>query len=184
MTLQNALKRTLKKCCNLPQSNRQEKASVTAIQNNSSVDQQHELCVVKATEQDIAAIQKLLTHYASLGDLLPRTRSDITKNLQHFRLIKHNEEVLACGSLENFTDELAEIRSLMVAKTMKGKGLGGILVEDLIQLAETRNVKRLMALTYVPGFFHKMGFKTVDKNIFPEKLQGYILYTAVSSMYW
>jgi len=145
---------------------------VNAIQNESSVDQQDELRVVKATEQDIPAIQKLLTHYASLGDLLPRTRSDITKNLEHFRLIKQNETVLACGSLENFTEELAEIRSLMVDKSMKGKGLGAILVSKLIELAEDRKVKRLMALTYVPGFFHKMGFKTVDKNIFPEKVWG------------
>jgi len=80
--------------------------------------------------------------------------------------------VLACGSLEHFTDELAEVRSLMVAADIKGGGLGRKIVENLIATAKTRGVSRVMALTYVPIFFHKLGFKTVDKDIFPEKIWG------------
>ena len=128
--------------------------------------------VDKATADDIAGIQKLVNHYSSMGDLLPRTKSDISNNLKHFRVIRQDNEVVACGSLEHFTDELAEIRSLMVAANIKRGGLGRKIVEELIKTAQQRGVVRLMALTYVPEFFHKLGFITVNKDIFPEKIWG------------
>ncbi len=128
--------------------------------------------VRQACKDDVAGIQRLLNHYASLGDLLPRTKADIIEQLEHFRVIERHGHVVACGSLEHFTDELAEVRSLMVNEKIKGGGLGRKIVSTLIDIAEQRGVKRLMALTYVPDFFHKLGFKTVDKNIFPEKVWG------------
>jgi len=128
--------------------------------------------VEKADESDIAGIQRLLNHYAAMGDLLPRTKSDIIENLEHFRVIRRNQVVVACGSLEHFTDELAEVRSLMVAADIKGGGLGRKIVENLIETAKRRCVGRIMALTYVPQFFHKLGFITVNKDIFPEKIWG------------
>lgn len=132
--------------------------------------------VSPAQSSDVAHIQVLLNHYASMGDLLPRTKQDIIDNLEHFRVIRgetfETPKVIACGALENFTDELAEIRSLMVSSEIKQKGLGKKIVTDLIDLARQRKVKRVMALTYVPIFFHKLGFKTVDKAIFPEKIWG------------
>ena len=125
-----------------------------------------------AVASDIPAIQSLLNHYASMGDLLPRTRADIEKNLPHFHVVEIDGELLACGSLEHFTEELAEVRSLMVRTDIKRSGLGRAIVQELINLARSRKVKRLMALTYVPEFFHRMGFKTVNKEIFPEKIWG------------
>ena len=132
----------------------------------------HSSVVEKAKPEDVGKIQELLKHYASMGDLLPRTKQDIIDNLEHFRVIRQEGNVIACGSLEHFSDELAEIRSLMVDENVKSKGLGRAIVEELINIASDRKVKRLMALTYVPKFFHKLGFKTVDKSIFPEKIWG------------
>lgn len=128
--------------------------------------------VLAASENDVASIQTLLNHYATMGALLPRKKDDIIQNLAHFRIIKHGNDVVACGSLEHFTDELAEIRSLMVKQDIKRSGYGKLIVEDLLKTAKQRQVKRVMALTYVPAFFHKLGFKTVNKDIFPEKVWG------------
>ena len=33
-------------------------------------------------------------------------------------------------------------------------------------------LKRLMARTYVPAFFHKLGFETVTMDTLPEKVWG------------
>jgi amino-acid N-acetyltransferase len=126
----------------------------------------------EAAKADILAIQALLAHYAGMGELLPRRRQDIVDNLVHFRVIEDQGEILACGALENFTEELAEVRSLMVKQSHKGRGLGKLIVEDIIAAAKNRGVRRLMALTYVPEFFHKLGFRTVKKEIFPEKVWG------------
>ncbi|MFT5571546.1 MAG: amino-acid N-acetyltransferase [Cryomorphaceae bacterium] len=131
-----------------------------------------QLPVRAATSDDISGIQVLLNHYAGMGDLLPRTKTDIIANIEHFRVIEHDSTIIACGSLEHFTEELAEVRSLMVASDIKGGGLGRKIVADLIDIALQRNVGRLMALTYVPEFFHRLGFRTVEKDIFPEKVWG------------
>lgn len=125
-----------------------------------------------ARASDVAQIQALLNHYASMGDLLPRTKNDIIANLEHFKVIEKEGKIIACGSLENFTIELAEIRSLMVAKDIKRGGYGSRIIQDLIKSAQAKGVKRLMALTYVPEFFHKFEFVTVNKEIFPEKIWG------------
>ena len=130
------------------------------------------LCERAAEDNDVPQIQALLKHYAGMGDLLARSKSDIIANLEHFRVIESDCRVIACGSLEHFTHELAEIRSLMVSEDIKGSGLGAMIVTKLVEIATARKVKRLMALTYVPDFFHKFGFKTVDKEIFPEKVWG------------
>lgn len=125
-----------------------------------------------ALDADVADIHRLLGHYAAMGDLLPRTKTDVENNLAHFRVIDDGDKVIACGSLEHFTDELAEVRSLMVDEAMKGRGLGQKIVQDLIVQARSTNTKRVMALTYVPEFFHRLGFITVSKEIFPEKIWG------------
>ncbi len=43
-------------------------------------------------------------------------------------------------------------------------------MERIIAEAKSIGLKRLMALTYVPVFFHKLGFRTVPKNTLPEKV--------------
>lgn len=125
-----------------------------------------------ATSADVNAICQLLEHYAAQGDLLPRSEQDVRDNLALFRVIDGENGILACGSLEHFTEELAEIRSLMVDQNAKGRGLGREIVLNLLEFARTTPTKRVMALTYVPEFFHSMGFETVSKQIFPEKVWG------------
>lgn len=131
-----------------------------------------ELAVRSAKPEDIPGVQILLNHYADMGALLPRTKTDINDNLEHFKVIEYYDEIIACGSLEHFTETLAEIRSLMVNNNIKHAGLGRKIVENLLATARQRKVERVMALTYVPEFFHKLGFVTVDKDIFPEKIWG------------
>jgi len=67
----------------------------------------NDLVVRPASIDDVKGVQVLLNHYASMGDLLPRTKSDIIDNIDHFRVIEHEQQIIACGSLENFTPELA-----------------------------------------------------------------------------
>lgn len=141
--------------------------------NNSLSEQKKVIYEIRdASPNDVPHILNLLSHYAAMGDLLPRNKTDLVKNLMHFRVISEGENILACGSLEHFSDDLAEIRSLMVREESKGLGLGKKIVEGLIAIAKERDVHRVMALTYVPNFFHTMGFETVNKDIFPEKIWG------------
>lgn len=132
---------------------------------------------------DVAEIAELLLHYSQMGNLLARNQADIEQYIDNFYVIREPSEntpdkptkkraVIACGALEHFSEELVEIRSLVVNPKHHGNGLGRILVERLIDLAKHRQAKRVMALTYSVGFFEKLGFIVVDKAIFPEKIWG------------
>lgn len=121
---------------------------------------------------DVPEIHHLLEQYAAQGNLLPRTMNELYRHLRDFFVAEVSGRVAGCGALEIFTESLGEIRSLVVHDDFKGQGLGRLLVERLIEEARRIGLKRLMALTYVPVFFHKLGFTTVPKDTLPEKVWG------------
>ena len=123
-----------------------------------------------AAIHDVPEIHHLLEIYSAQGNLLPRSMSEMYRHLRDFFVIEVNGHVAACAALEIFTENLGEVRSLVVADEFKGKGFGRMLVERVAQEARTIELKRLMALTYVAPFFHKLGFKTVPKETLPEKV--------------
>jgi len=121
---------------------------------------------------DVPVIHHLLEIYAAKGNLLPRTMSEIYRHLRDFFVIEIGDKVVACGALEIFTEDLGEVRSLVVDEAHEGRGLGRLLVERITDEARAIGLKRLMALTYVPAFFHKLGFQTVAMDTLPEKVWG------------
>lgn len=121
---------------------------------------------------DVPYIHHLLEIYAAQGNLLPRTMNELYRHLRDFFVIEMHGKVAACGALEIFTEDLGEVRSLVVDDGFKGRGFGRLLVERLIEEARVIGLRRLMALTYVAPFFHKLGFKTVSKDTLPEKVWG------------
>lgn len=121
---------------------------------------------------DVPTLHHLLEIYAAKGNLLPRTMSELYRHLRDFFVIEIDGQVVACGALEIFTEDLGEVRSLVVDEVHEGRGLGRMLVERITAEARTIGLKRLMALTYVPAFFHKLGFQTVAMDTLPEKVWG------------
>ena len=98
--------------------------------------------------------------------------SELYRHLRDFFVVEIGGTIAACAALEIFTEDLGEVRSLAVADEFKNRGLGRMLVKRLMAEAQTIGLRRLMALTYAPEFFHKLGFKTVSKDTLPEKVWG------------
>lgn len=121
---------------------------------------------------DVPTIHHLLEIYAAKGNLLPRTFSELYRHLRDFFVIEIDGRVVACAALEIFTEDLGEVRSLVVDEAHERRGLGRLLVERVLDEARTIGLRRVMALTYVPPFFHKLGFRTVGKETLPEKVWG------------
>jgi amino-acid N-acetyltransferase len=121
---------------------------------------------------DVPEIHHLLETYASKGNLLPRTMSELYRHLRDFFVIEIDGRVAAIGALEIFTEDLGEVRSLVVAEEYERRGLGRLMVQRIVAEARRIGLRRLMALTYVPTFFHKLGFKTVPMETLPEKVWG------------
>ncbi len=132
---------------------------------------EHPAPMVRPAEiHDVPEIHHLLEIYSAQGNLLPRTMNELYRHLRDFFVVEVNGKLAACGALEIFTESLGEVRSLVVDDAFKGRGFGRLLVQRIADEARTIGLKRLMALTYVAPFFHKLGFTTVPKDTLPEKV--------------
>lgn len=126
--------------------------------------------VRKATLRDIPALLQLINGYAAQGIMLPRTEFEISENIRDFTVVYAGPELLGCGALHFYTPVSGEVRSLAVAPSIKGGGIGRLLVEALEKEAVHNDLHTIFAFTYVPGFFHKLGFFQVDRGLLPLKV--------------
>jgi len=127
----------------------------------------------KAVIEDVKSIHKILSTYGAQGLLLPRPLSELYDHLRDFFVLVENSEedrLLGACALGVCWDDLAEIRSLAVAEDQQGKGHGSQLVKACLDEAYSLGLKRVFALTYVEGFFEKMGFREVEKSVLPHKV--------------
>lgn len=123
-----------------------------------------------ATVADVTEIHDLLQYYAKLDRLLPRSTEEIIERLGSFLISEQNSALAGCVSLDVFTPELGEVRSLAVDPDFAHLGHGRVLVEQLEVEARRLGLQRLMALTLVPEFFDKLGFETTVMDTLPEKV--------------
>lgn len=123
----------------------------------------------KANMRDIPGMLSLINTYATQGIMLPRTEFEIAEGIRDFIVAEEASELIGCGALHIYTPAAAEVRSLAVDSVRKGKGAGRALVEALEAEAVSFGVTSLFAFTYVPGFFHKLGYTQVDRGLLPQK---------------
>ncbi|WP_457621481.1 N-acetyltransferase [Persephonella sp.] len=124
----------------------------------------------KANVKDAHQIFKILQSYAIKGILLPRSLNSIYEHIRDFFVYEVDGKIAGVCSLHIFWEDLAEIKSLAILPEYQGKGIGKKLVEKCIEDARSLGVKKVFALTYVPQFFEKLGFRTVEKSEFPQKV--------------
>ena len=126
----------------------------------------------KAQIGDVKDIQKLLMTFASRGDMLPRSLSELYESVRDFYVFVENGTLLGAAALHIVWDDLAEVRSVAVAEESGRKGIGSQLVQACITEAREIGLKRIFCLTYKPEFFGKHGFRLVDKSELPHKVWG------------
>ena len=120
---------------------------------------------------DVDAIFEMLELYVAEGIVLKRSREDINFFIGNFVVAEQAGKVCGCAALRDFGNDLLELRSVVIHPQLQGKGVGRILVEELIaSLRKQRSEWRLFTLTTTPAFFKKLGFKEVEKELFPEKI--------------
>jgi amino-acid N-acetyltransferase len=126
----------------------------------------------KAQIKDVKEIQKLLMNFASRGDMLSRSLSELYESLRDFYVCEDEGELLGTAALHIVWDDLAEVRSVAVTEHAGRKGIGSQLVQACIAEARQIGLKRVFCLTYKPDFFAKHGFRLVDKSELPHKVWG------------
>ena len=126
----------------------------------------------KAQISDVKEIQRLLITFASRGDMLSRSLSEIYESLRDFYVCEESGVILGAAALHIVWDDLAEVRSVAVSEEAGRKGLGSQLVQACIAEAREIGLRRIFCLTYKPDFFGKHGFHLVDKSELPHKVWG------------
>jgi amino-acid N-acetyltransferase len=126
----------------------------------------------KAQIGDVKEIQKLLLMFASRGDMLSRSLSEIYESLRDFYVFEEEGNLLGTAALHIVWDDLAEVRSVAVVEDAGRKGIGSQLVQACITEARQIGLRRIFCLTYKPEFFGKHGFLLVDKSELPHKVWG------------
>ncbi len=126
----------------------------------------------KAQISDVKDIQKLLTFFASRGDMLSRSLSELYESIRDFYICEEEGRLIGTAALHIVWDDLAEVRSVAVAEDAGRKGVGTQVVQACIDEAKELGLKRVFCLTYKPDFFARFGFRVVDKSELPHKVWG------------
>ena len=125
----------------------------------------------KARLQDAYSIYRLVDNFSHDGTLLRRAYAEICKNIRTFTVVESdNDEFFGCAALHVYGPHLAEIRSIVVRSTIRGKGGGRLLVESLLAEAEENGIKCVCLFTRIPTFFEHFRFRIADHNSLREKV--------------
>lgn len=123
-----------------------------------------------AVMSDVDGIYDLIDEASRTSTVLPRSRDSICENLRDYLVAEIDQQLVGCGALHIWGVHLAEVRSLVVAASMRGHGVGGRIVQGLIEEARRLHLQRLFVLTDSEKFFFRQGFVSVDRGTLPHKV--------------
>jgi amino-acid N-acetyltransferase len=128
------------------------------------------MTIVKATMQDVSAIQTLVNQFAKQGQMLLISKNEIYEHLFEYLLCKDGDEIVGVAALRPVWEDMAEIRSLAVAPHKQRTGIGLDLVALQLERAKEYGFKRVFALTYREDFFKEAGFGLTTLDALPKKI--------------
>ena len=112
-----------------------------------------------ARTSDVSAIKRLVAPLADQRILMAKETVAYYESLQEFRIAESGDgEVIGCGALHVMWEDLAEVRTLATSEAWRGKGVGHVLVESLLEEARALGVSRVFCLTFEVDFFKRHGF--------------------------
>ncbi|WP_445142136.1 N-acetyltransferase [Campylobacter sp.] len=118
-------------------------------------------------------MQELVRDEVASGLILPRSDDEISTNIRSYILAckvdeeSKVEQIVGFCALHIHTVNLAEVRSLVVSKDLRGGGVGSELVKQILKEAESYEIKTVFTLTYRKSFFEKLGFVEIPKSDLP-----------------
>jgi amino-acid N-acetyltransferase len=124
----------------------------------------------QAVLPDAESLHAIIRPYAELGTLLPRSQAELYENIRDFVVAEENGRIVGCGALHLYGLHLAEIRSIAVNPQSRGRGVGGALVESLLDEARRHSVTCVCLFTRTPGFFARLGFEIARRENLPDKI--------------
>ena len=131
-----------------------------------------------ARTADVHVVRRLVGLYTIDGRLLAKAPVTLYEDVQEFLVAEVDGEVVGCGALHVMWEDLGEIRTLAIDPDHTRRGLGGQILDRLIERARDLGLSRLFCLTFETEFFEAHGFheidgSPVDHEVFEQLLQSY-----------
>jgi amino-acid N-acetyltransferase len=123
-----------------------------------------------ADATEAAKLHELIAANLVEGHLLPRTLEELTVHATRFVVATRGRKLVGCAELAPLSPQVGEVRSLVVDKAARKRGVGTMLVEELRRRARREGFDKLCAFTHAPGYFMPMGFSIVPHLWLPEKI--------------
>lgn len=132
-----------------------------------------------ALPADVRGIRALVQPYADERILLAKEWVGYYESVQEFQVAEAADGTLiGCGALHVMWQDLAEIRTLAVARQWRGRRVGHALLEALTARARELRLRRLFCLTFEVDFFAAHGWgeiagPAVDPEVYAELLRSH-----------
>jgi amino-acid N-acetyltransferase len=117
---------------------------------------------------DIARMQKLVMPEVKSGIILLRDENEMAQTIRSYTAIEKENKLIGFGALHIYSPTLAEIRSLIVKQQYRSQGIGAMIIKALESEAKELGITTILTLTYQKGFFEKLGFVEIAKDLIPE----------------
>lgn len=124
----------------------------------------------RALIRDVLSIGKIVNDCAEYGLMLHRSLSYLYEHVRDFYVVEADGQIVGVCGLSIVWANLAEVCSLAVTPSHRGRGLGKQLVQACVQDAAHLGIGRLMTLTYEKDFFIACGFEPVERQQLPLKV--------------
>jgi len=128
------------------------------------------LTIRAASVVDTHAINRLICDHLEEGRLLPRELAEIATHASRFIVAVDGDDVIACAELAPLSSSVAEVRSLVVSRDARERGIGKQIITELVVRARREGFQRLCAFTHSPSYFVRFGFSIVPHSWVPEKI--------------
>lgn len=129
-----------------------------------------DLTIRTATAADAAGLHALISGHVKEGHLLPRSLDELTRHAGRFVVCEAGGSIMACAELAPLSSRVAEVRSLVVSKSLRSGGLASRLVDRLSARARSLGFETLCAFTHDARFFLRQNFSIVPHHFLPEKI--------------
>ena len=131
-----------------------------------------------AKTSDVKTIRAIVDTYAVERKLLSKETVTLFESVQEFVVAESDGEVVGCGALHVLWEDIAEVRTVAVVEQMHGKGVGHLILENILARAKEVGVKKVFCLTFETKFFGSHGFKEIQgapvkPEIYTQLLRSY-----------
>lgn len=136
---------------------------------------------IQASTRHVRGIRDLVRPYVTSRAIVAKPAVSYFETVQEFLVVVDPVEetrVLGCGALHVMWEDVAEVRTVAVHPSMKGRGVGSAILRQLLERARQVGVSRVFCLTFETAFFAAHGFREIEGDpvspeVYAELLQSY-----------